>query len=277
MDEIRFEIRECDYRNEHYKVRSDGAVWRCKKDGRKNRRFDEFWTRGDWDDFYGYRICGIQTYRIIAKAFWGIDDRFAIINFKDDDKRNLSVDNLYIKEKDAQDIGYNSIEEAFGCDLKPSDPLFLDENPVKKPIENPDLKSILKEHNTPNITDSLTKNAKQVNWLSPTMFPLCEGVSTIEEYYSNINIGDIFSKNKLGEGEVVKKAWIKEGSSFYVIAYNENFDMNKWLPTPIVMENGYFLHGNYGSYQTMVLADKIMRKNLKKENIEFTELEEASL
>ena len=81
----------------------------------------------------------------------------------------------------------------------------------------------------------------------------------------------------MGEGEVVKKAWIKEGSSFYVIVYNENFDMNKWLPTPIVMENGYFLHGNYGSYRTMVLADKIMRKNLKKENIEFTELEEASL
>ena len=116
------------FKNEGVSSSVHGAVWRCKKDGRKNRRFDEFWTRGDWDDFYGYRICGIQTYRIIAKAFWGIDDRFAIINFKDDDKRNLSVDNLYIKEKDAQDIGYNSIEEAFGCDLKPSDPLSLDEN-----------------------------------------------------------------------------------------------------------------------------------------------------
>ena len=36
MDEVKLEIRECDYRNEHYKVRFDGAVWRCKKDSRKN-------------------------------------------------------------------------------------------------------------------------------------------------------------------------------------------------------------------------------------------------
>ena len=43
------------------------------------------------------------------------------------------------------------------------------------------------------------------------------------------------------------------------------------------MKDGYFLHGNYGSYRTMVFADKIMRKNLKKEDIEFTEVEEAYL
>lgn len=47
MDEGKLEIRECDYGNEHYKVRYDGVVWRCKKDGRKNSRFDEFWTKGD--------------------------------------------------------------------------------------------------------------------------------------------------------------------------------------------------------------------------------------
>ena len=41
--------------------------------------------------------------------------------------RNLSVDNIYVKEKETQDIGYGSIEEAFGCGLKPSDPLFLGE------------------------------------------------------------------------------------------------------------------------------------------------------
>lgn len=53
------EIRECDYGNEHYKVRDDGAVWRCKDDGRKNSRFDEIWTKGDWDDWRGYQICGV--------------------------------------------------------------------------------------------------------------------------------------------------------------------------------------------------------------------------
>lgn len=278
MDEGKLEIRECDYGNEHYKVRyDDGAVWRCKKDGRKNSRFDEFWTKGDWDDWRGYQICGVQTCRIIAKAYFGTDDNFAKIQFKDGDRKNLSVDNIYVKEKETQNIGYGSIEEAFGCGLKPSDPLFLGEKTLKKPIEHPDLESLIKEHNKPKITDSLTKNAKQVDWLSPTKFPLCEDVSTIEEYYSNINIGDIFNKNKLGEGKVMKKAWIKEGFSFYVIVYNENFDINKWLPTPISMKNGYFLHRNYGSYLTMELADKIMRKDFKNEDIEFTALEEASL
>lgn len=43
------------------------------------------------------------------------------------------------------------------------------------------------------------------------------------------------------------------------------------------MKNGYFLHRNYGSYLTMELADKIMRKDFKNEDIEFTALEEASL
>ena len=277
MDEVKLEIRECDYRNEHYKVRFDGAVWRCKKDGRKNSRFDEFWTKGDWDNLCGYQIGGVQTCRIIAKAYFGIDDSFAIINFKDYDNSNLSVDNLYVKDKECQDRGYGSIKEAFGCDLKPSVPMSLDGNTLEKPIKYPDLEALIKEQNTPKITDSLTKNARQVNWLSPTKFPLCEDVSTIEEYYSNINIGDIFCKNKLGEGKVVKKAWIKEGSFFYVIVYNEKFELNKWLPTPVVMKDGYFLHGNYGSYRTMVLADKIMRKKLKKEDIEFTEVEEAYL
>lgn len=133
MDERKLEIRECDYGNEHYKVRyDDGAVWRCKKDGRKNSRFDEFWTKGDWDDWRGYQICGVQTCRIIAKAYFGTDDNFAKIQFKDGDRRNLSVDNIYVKEKETQDIGYGSIEEAFGCGLKPSDPLFLGEKSTKK-------------------------------------------------------------------------------------------------------------------------------------------------
>lgn len=125
MDEGKLEIRECDYGNEHYKVRYDGAVWRCKKDGRKNSRFDEIWTKGDWGDLRGYQICDVQTCRIIAKAYLGIDDNLAKIQFKDGDRRNLSVDNIYVKEKETQDIGYGSIEEAFGCGLKPSDPLFL--------------------------------------------------------------------------------------------------------------------------------------------------------
>lgn len=99
MDEGKLEIRECDYGNEHYKVRYDGVVWRCKKDGRKNSRFDEFWTKGDWGDLRGYQICDVQTCRIIAKAYLGIDDNLAEIQFKDGDRRNLSVDNICKRER----------------------------------------------------------------------------------------------------------------------------------------------------------------------------------
>ena len=57
--------------------------------------------------------------------------------------------------------------------------------------QTPDLDDIQPEHK---ITDSLTPNAKQEYWFTPTEFPFCPKDMSIEEYYNNIKIGGIFSK-----------------------------------------------------------------------------------
>lgn len=48
-------------------------------------------------------------------------------------------------------------------------------------------------------TESLTENAKQENWKTPSEFPLCPADdinSTIENYNTNLKIGEIFSRNQ---------------------------------------------------------------------------------
>lgn len=276
MDE-KIEIRECDYCGEHYKVRFDGAVWRFPKKERKNSRFDNIWTKGDIKEFVGYSIADIPTYRIVGKAFLNVgEDDYLKIGFKDGKNNNISVDNLFIK--DNKNLGFSSLKEATGCTLTPSEPLFSERPKLTKPLSCSDVEHSDNDYTSHvKITNSLTSNAKQVDWKIPTEFPLCKCVSTMEDYYSNINIGDIFSKNNRGEGLVVKKKWIKIGYIFYVMVFNDAFEFNKWLPTSVKFENGFFLHGNLGAYHTIELADKIIRLRLLHEDIDFTAEEEAFL
>ena len=44
------EVRECDYKDEHYSVRDNGAVMRHPKPGKKARPNDNEWTFGTRDE-----------------------------------------------------------------------------------------------------------------------------------------------------------------------------------------------------------------------------------
>ncbi len=40
------EVRECDYKNEHYSVRDNGAILRHSRENKQKRKDDEAWTFG---------------------------------------------------------------------------------------------------------------------------------------------------------------------------------------------------------------------------------------
>ena len=66
------EVRECDYKDEHYAVRDNGAVFRFPKEGKRKRKYDEVWTFGEPNIKTGYAHIGCESvHRIVAFAFLG--------------------------------------------------------------------------------------------------------------------------------------------------------------------------------------------------------------
>lgn len=64
------EVRECDYKDEHYSVRDNGAIMRHPK-GTRKRPKDNTWTFGNKTDD-GYMVfCGARVHIIVATAFLG--------------------------------------------------------------------------------------------------------------------------------------------------------------------------------------------------------------
>ncbi len=90
------EVRECDYKDEHYFVRDNGAVCRVPKNSTKPRKLDNIWTFGRKDSKNGYMFISNQRVHIIvASAFHGNrnspDDR---VDHIDTNRCNNRPDNL---------------------------------------------------------------------------------------------------------------------------------------------------------------------------------------
>lgn len=71
VDDFYEEVRECDYKGEHYSVRDNGAVMRHPRLGRRITKNDNVWTFGK-PNSKGYNcIASIRVHRIVAIAFHG--------------------------------------------------------------------------------------------------------------------------------------------------------------------------------------------------------------
>jgi hypothetical protein len=71
IDEFKKEV-EVRYRNESYKVRDNGSVFRLPKTGRKTRPYDDKWMFGNEGKSHPYlTISGERVHRIVATAFHG--------------------------------------------------------------------------------------------------------------------------------------------------------------------------------------------------------------
>lgn len=90
------EVRECDYKGEHYSVRDNGAVMRHPKPGRKPRPTDNVWTFGKRDEKTAYMYFGTHRIHIIvAIAFLGEhDSKKYVVDHIDTNRCNNRSDNL---------------------------------------------------------------------------------------------------------------------------------------------------------------------------------------
>ena len=62
----------CKYRGEVYHVRDNGAIYRCRRSGKRKRPLDEKWIFGNPNKLTGYMNIASETvHRIVATAFHG--------------------------------------------------------------------------------------------------------------------------------------------------------------------------------------------------------------
>lgn len=72
VDDFFEEVRECDYKREHYSVRDNGAVFRHSRTGKRVRKDDNVWTFGKTNTRTWYKEIGNErVHRIVAFAFLG--------------------------------------------------------------------------------------------------------------------------------------------------------------------------------------------------------------
>lgn len=90
------EQKECTYRDEHYSVRDNGAVFRHPRGGKRVRPIDNMWTFGNENSSTGYLyISRVQIHRIVATAFHGEpEDAHHVVDHIDTNRRNNRPENL---------------------------------------------------------------------------------------------------------------------------------------------------------------------------------------
>lgn len=90
------EVKECDYKGEHYSVRNNGAILRHAREGKPSRKDDNVWTFGKKDEKSGYMIfCGARVHIVVATAFYGEHDSTKlVVDHIDTNRCNNRPDNL---------------------------------------------------------------------------------------------------------------------------------------------------------------------------------------
>lgn len=93
-DEYFNEVKDCDYKGEHYSVRDNGAIMRHPKSN-KARPKDNIWTFGLPNDKGYCAFCGEVVHRIVAFAFLGEpDNNQLVVDHIDTNRQNNRPENL---------------------------------------------------------------------------------------------------------------------------------------------------------------------------------------
>ena len=104
------------------------------------------------------------------------------------------------------------------------------------------------ERTLPSIVESLTSNAMQEDWKTPTEFPLCPtDTLTLEAYYLSLEKGKVFSNNTYGTNSIIEFA-ISDDRQRLCIATHNPEGFKQWYITYVYILNDKYIHKNGGSF-----------------------------
>lgn len=117
----------------------------------------------------------------------------------------------------------------------------------KAEIEAENQRRYEEEHS---LKDSLTPGALQLNWVTPTEFPMCPShpsENPLNAYSQNMKIGGVFCRNRYGESYLKDFGFNTEGDTIIVLNYQPG-GVKEWYLCGIHFENGKYVHESIRSY-----------------------------
>lgn len=124
-----------------------------------------------------------------------------------------------------------------------------EETPSQKlSVEKYTVEDYAEEDSEPSCIQSLTSNALQENWNTPSEFPLCpQSPTKMSEYFESLVENAIFSKNRYGESKVVEAAISPSQTVITLVTYNES-SIKEWGLAQIYEKDGKYIHANGGTF-----------------------------
>ena len=113
------------------------------------------------------------------------------------------------------------------------------------------------------LKDSLTPGAKQLDWKTPTEFPLIPqriSGTPLQDYLSRLSKGAIYTRNQWGEAPVYDAAMAEDGSHLAVIT--EISGVTKYALSEVTFQDGVFIHKSIRTFFTEEGAQKYFAESL---------------
>ena len=102
------------------------------------------------------------------------------------------------------------------------------------------------------LTESLTPNAVQKNWKTPSEFPFCPQNNTdnpIHYYTENLKGGEIFSRNQYSNSIISDFAISEDENTLWIMCKSSDENaMKPWSLAQVTYENDLFVHTSLGSF-----------------------------
>lgn len=332
VDDFFEEVRECDYKGEHYSVRDNGAVMRHPRSGRRVTKYDNVWTFGKTNSNRYNFIASVQVHRIVATAFHGEPPTAQhIVDHIDTNRQNNRPENLrwvtklenilnneitrakiiflcgsveaFLKNPEIL-RGYESLDTNFSWmrAVSPEEAKISRErltqwakNPpvsnggltgerifeatrlkhnraprgIKRaklaspqnPVSAEDIIKMSQSERIPELDDkielsheypSLTPNVVQVNWKTPTEFPLCPQMQVdnpIVEYQNRLTPESVFCHNEYADSLTVDSALTDNSSTLLVLCKSsDDGTLKPWSLAKITHRNGKYYHESIQTY-----------------------------
>jgi len=115
---------------------------------------------------------------------------------------------------------------------------------------------------------SNTENAIQLNWKTPTSFPLCPSSNTdkpLEKYYSNLKNKEVFCSNEYNSSIIHNYALSETCDKLLIVCKFAKFWVKQWSLIEVSYKNGLFYHKSLGTFFDEEGAQKYFTIGIGKE------------